>query len=99
MEYNGIKADGGIDQYTEGGDGAGPGAGGAGGSWFGLYNAGGKGGPARAWVQFRQDPNAEPPGTGEGDTTPPDTSALTATVTATPTSFSLTNIHGATDTD
>lgn len=97
VEYNGIRAIGGSDQFSEGGDGAGPGAAGAGGSWFGLYQGGGQGGPPRAWVQFRKDAlPGETPGSGAGDTTPPNIDDLAVVVETGSTAFTLT-IEGAVD--
>ncbi|UVK60585.1 minor tail protein [Mycobacterium phage Peterson] len=81
VEYNGLTLIGGKDQGAYGGAGTAPGGGGAGGHWFGIYTQGGQGGPARAAVQFRKGLlPGETPGDGEGDTTPPDTTALTVDV-------------------
>lgn len=97
LEYNGLKAIGGDDQTAIGGDGTVPGGAGNGGSWFGIYSSGGHGGPARAWVQFRMEPEpGEDPGSGESDTTAPNIDALDVDVEATVDSFTLI-IDGAVD--
>lgn len=92
FEYNGLKAIGGGDQTAIGGAGTVPCGAGNGGSWFGLYSAGGPGGPARAWIQFRKGPlPGEETGSGEGDTTPPNTSAMTVAISdVTASGFTLT---------
>ncbi|OBH02431.1 hypothetical protein A5695_11875 [Mycobacterium sp. E1747] len=95
--YNGLKAIGGDDQTAVGGAGTVPGGAGNGGTWFGIYSAGGAGGPARAWIQFRKDAlPGETPGSGEGDTTPPNITGLDVEITATTSSLTLT-IDGAVD--
>ncbi|WP_208857750.1 hypothetical protein [Mycobacterium parascrofulaceum] len=92
FEYNGLKAIGGGDQTAIGGAGTAPCGAGNGGTWFGLYSAGGPGGPARAWIQFRKGAlPGEETGSGEGDTTPPDTSAMTVAISdVTASGFTLT---------
>lgn len=97
LEYNGLKAIVGGDQTAVGGAGTAPGGAGNGGTWFGLYSAGGPGGPARAWIQFRKGAlPGETPGSGEGDTTPPNIDDLDVTIETTANSFTLT-IEGAVD--
>ncbi|AMW63839.1 minor tail protein [Mycobacterium phage Shipwreck] len=88
LEYNGIKAIGGADQTAFGGDGTTPGGAANGGHWFGIYTQGGKGGAARAWVQFRREaqPGELP---SDPDNTPPDISGLSVEVVSA-TSNSLT---------
>jgi hypothetical protein len=82
--YNGLKAIAGTDQTALGADGAGAGGAANGGTAFGLYSKGGNGGPSRAWIQFRKDPlPGETPGTGTGDTTPPDISGMTVEIEST----------------
>ncbi|OCB15072.1 hypothetical protein [Mycobacterium intracellulare] len=91
-EYNGLRAIGGADQTAIGGAGTAPGGAGNGGTWFGLYSAGGPGGPARAWIQFRKGAlPGEETGSGEGDTTPPNISALAVAISdVTASGFTLT---------
>lgn len=91
-DYNGLKAIGGGDQTAIGGAGTAPCGAGNGGTWFGLYSAGGPGGPARAWIQFRKGSlPGEETGSGEGDTTPPNTSAMTVAISGvTASGFTLT---------
>ncbi|OBK92370.1 hypothetical protein A5646_03440 [Mycobacterium sp. 1245499.0] len=97
LEYNGLKAIGGGDQTAVGGAGTAPGGAGNGGTWFGLYSAGGPGGPARAWIQFRKDAlPGETPGSGEGDTTPPNIDDLDVDIESTSSTITLT-IDGAVD--
>lgn len=91
LEYNGIRAIGGVDQRAYGGNGAAPGGAGNGGHWFGVYTEGGRGASPQAWVQFRKDLlPGEAPGGSEGDTTPPNLAGLTVSVTATSSKITLT---------
>ncbi|WP_142253781.1 hypothetical protein [Mycobacterium sp. NS-7484] len=90
LEYNGMKCRGGGDQSAYGGKGITPGGAGNGGHWFGLYTQGGKGGAARAWVQFRKVQPGETPAGSEPDNTAPNISGLTVDVSATSTTLTLT---------
>lgn len=93
-DYNGLVADGGGDQSVLGGAGTTPGGAGNGGYWFGFAIAGGPGGPAAAWVQFRQDAlDGETTGSGTGDITAPDAPTLSL-IGVTQTTATLTTLSG-----
>lgn len=87
LDYNGQKYTGGVDQKAWGGAGADPGGAGNGGMGISLQ-PGGPGGKPYGWVCFRQE--AVSGETSGGDTTPPNTSAMTVTITTTANSFTLT---------
>ncbi|QPO16543.1 minor tail protein [Mycobacterium phage TelAviv] len=94
-EYNGLKAVGGADQTTLGGNGTTPGGAANGGHWLGLYTQGGNGGKGRAWIQFRQEVVGEI--ISEPDDTPPDISGMEVEVVSSNTSSITLTISGAVD--